>query len=180
MQLTYSVRHGEVPDALRTYAEDEVRGLSKYFERLVEGDIILDRQNHRHLAEVRVHTSTDTHFASTEADDWRTAIDGTIAKLARQLKRHKRKLNSRSLSREERARLFGPPTDGDTAVESGVPPRDWDRISSREAVARLETSGEEVLVFVDSRDGAVKIARREEDGSASVVEAERFEVEEAP
>jgi hypothetical protein len=84
----------------------------------------------------------------------------------------------RSLTRVEREQLFRDRVERDVAHDSTVPPQDWDRISSREAIARLENSGEEVLVFVDAQDGAVKIARRDGEGSVSVVEAEAFEVEE--
>jgi putative sigma-54 modulation protein len=178
MKVTLSVRHGDVPDPLRSHTEDGIAGLSKYFDKLVEADIVLDQENHRHIAEVRLHTSNDTHFARTEAADWRTAIDGTITKLRRQLKRHKSKLNRRSLTRVEREQIFQGQIEEDVADDPSVAPVDWDRISSREAIARLETSGEEVLVFVDAQDGVVKIARRDGEGSVSVVEAEAFEVEE--
>jgi hypothetical protein len=110
----------------------------------------------------------------------RTAIDGTLGKLKRQLKRHKEKLNRRQLTQAERAQLLTmryraqeePPRD------PSVAPVDWDRISSFEAIDRLSVSGEEILVFVDNLDGVVKIARRDGAGSISVVEAEAFEVEE--
>lgn len=178
MQMTFSVRHGEVPERLRDHAEREVEGLAKYFDRLVEADIILDHEGgHRHVAEVRIRTSNDTHFAATEAGDWRTAIDETVDKLRRQLKRHKGKLEQRGLTREERQQVFAREAAESTAagptVSSG-----WDRLSRDEAVARLEGSGEEVLVFVDVEDEAVKIARRSEAGSVSVVEADVFEIEE--
>lgn len=180
MQMTFSVRHGTVPDRLRDHAEREVEGLAKYFDRLVEADIILDQEGHRHIAEVRIHTSNDTHFAATEAGDWRTAIDQTVDKVRRQLKRHKGKLEQRGLTREERERVFAAGRESSPAPSSGSAsaPPDWDRMSTGEAVSRLEQSGEEVLVFVDPEDGAVKIARRSEAGSVSVVEADVFEIEE--
>lgn len=178
MQKTFSVRHGEVPDRLREHAEREVEGLAKYFDRLVEADIVLDHEGgHRHVAEVRIHTSNDTHFAATEAGDWRTAIDQTIDKLRRQLKRHKGKLAQRRLTREERELVFGEEV-GQSAVTGSTVSSAWDRLSSDEAIARLERSGEEVLVFVDLEDEAVKIARRTVAGSVSVVEADAFEIEE--
>lgn len=180
MQITLTVRHGEVSDALKQYARDEVAGLSKFFPRLVEADIFLDREGHRHIAEVRLHTSNDTHFAGTEDGDLRTALDGTLDKLRRQLKRHKGKLNDRGLPREERERLFGeaPSPGAAPAPDASVAPRDWPRISDAEAAERLRVSGEDVLVFVDRVDGEVKIARREDGGGVSVEEAESFGVEE--
>lgn len=186
MQILLSVRHGETPDSLKTYVHDQVEGLAKFFDRLVEADVHLDQEGHRHIAEIRIHSSNDTHFASTEAADWRSAVDGTVVKLRRQLKRHKEKLIRRKLTHEERESMFlavqsrGPTITEESArvSDAAPPPQEWDRISSREAIARLEGSGEEVLVFVDTGDGSVKIARRSEAGSVSVVEAEAFEVEE--
>ena len=176
MRMTFSVRHGDVPDRLRQHAESEVEGLSKYFDRLVEADIILDQEGHRHIAEVRIHTSTDTHFAASAADEWRKAIDATIDKLRRQLKRHKGKLEQRRSTREKREPALGGPQDGSESAPAAAP-RSWDRLSRDEAVARLEAqSGEDVLLFVDVTDEAVKIARRDEAGSVSVVEADVYEI----
>ncbi len=178
MEITFSSRHGDLSDALKEYARQEVEGLSRYFERLVEADITLDQEGHRDIAEVRIHSSNDTHFASSEAEEMRSAIDGTVAKLKRQLQRHKDKLNRRQLTRGERefvaARLEPA---AETPRDTSAAPVEWDRITSGEAIERLGVSGEEVLVFVDTADGAVKIARLDGEGSISVVEAEAFEME---
>lgn len=178
MKTTFSARHADVPDAIRQYVTSEVEGLSKFFSRLVEADIILDLEGHRHIAEARVHTSNDTHFARSEAGDHRTAIDDMVAKLRRQLKRHKGKLANHAMPHEERERIFGEAVSpGEPPEPDGaVAPEEWPRISVPEATARLETSGEDVLVFVDAVDGEVKIARRAGD-SVKVEEAESFEAE---
>lgn len=179
MEITLSSRHAEVSDTLKQYVRSQVTGLSKYFSRLVEADIILDQEGHRHIAEVRLHTSNDTHFARSENGDMRTAIDGTIEKLRRQLERHKGKLNNHPLPREDRERIYGEAlTPGEPAApDPSHAPRDWPRISAAEATARLQNSGEEVLVFVDAVDGEVKIARRGANREISVEEADSFEVE---
>lgn len=177
MKVTLTVRHGgDVQDSLREHTLNQVEGLSKYFERLVEAVIVFDLEQHRHIVEIRLHASGDTLFAHTEAGDWRAAVDGTVDKLRRQLKRHKRKRIQRSLSRAEREELFATVGEASEPSDPMAPPSDWDRISSDEAISRLRTSDEEVLVFVDARDGLVKIARRDDEG-VSVVEAEAFEVE---
>lgn len=178
MQVTLTVRHGEAPDTIKQYAEDQVEGLARFFERLVEADIILDHEVHgdRYIAEVRVHTSNDTHFASSEAGDFRTAIDQTIEKLRRQIKRHKGKLIDRKLTKVDRERLFAARAGSDKGENV---PAEWDRITSDEARSRLLVSvEEEILVFVDVGDGIVKIASRDGDGAVDVVDAEAFEVEE--
>ena len=177
MEMTFSSRHGDLPDALKEYARQEVEGLSRYFERLVEADITLDQEGHRNIAEVRIHSSNDTHFASSEAEDMRSAIDGTVAKLKRQLQRHKDKLNRRQLTRGERELVATRLQPAAEKPDVSSAPMEWDRITSGEAIERLGASGEEVLVFVDTTDGAVKIARLDGEGSVSVVEAEAFEME---
>jgi putative sigma-54 modulation protein len=179
MEITLSIRHGDAPDAMKEYVRREVQGLAKYFERIVEADITLDQEGHRSIAEVRMHSSNDTHFARSEAGDLRTAIDATVGKLRRQLKRHKEKLAGRQLTKIERERIFAAaPPDRQAPPDPTVAPVEWDRISSQEAISRLSASDEEVLVFVDTHDGVVKIARRDDTDSISVVEAETFEVEE--
>jgi putative sigma-54 modulation protein len=181
MQVTLTVRHGDAADAIKSYVRSEVDGLSKYFDRLVEADIVLDQEGHRLIVEIRLHTSNDTHFASAEAGDFRTAIDRTVEKLRRQVKRHKGRLSHRALSHEDRALLLGTAVATARALAEGelesAPPK-WDRITSAEAILRLRETGEEVLVFVDTIDGGVKIARRDGEGVVDVVEAETFEAEE--
>lgn len=178
MQTTLTVRHKEVSDPIKGYAREQVEGLSKYFERLVQADIILDQEGHRHIVEARVHTSNDTHFASAEATNYRTAIDQVVEKLRRQIKRHKEKLSGRPMTKEERERRAATAFAFLRGGAGEAAPREWDRITSDEAIARLHASGEEILVFVDSGDDVVKIARRFGDGGIDVVEAEAFEVEE--
>lgn len=178
MQVTLTIRHGEASETIKQFALDQVERLARYFDRLVEADIILDHEVHgdRHIAEVRLHTSNDTHFASAEAGDFRTAVDLTMEKLRRQLTRHKEKLTGRPMTKVERERLFplaAPAPEG----EDEPVPAEWDRLSSEEAIARLQATGEEVLVFLDNLDGAVKIARRNGAGVVDVVEAETFEPE---
>lgn len=180
MEITLSVRHGDAPDTLKQYVREQVEGLTKYFDRLVEADIILDEETRqRFIAEVRVHSSNDTHFASSEAGDFRSAIDATIDKLRRQLKRHKGKLQ-KHMPREERERIHGEAiTPGEApSPDASVAPPNWPRISESEAGARLENSDEDVLVFVDNAEGVVKIARRGDDGAVAVEEAETFGLEE--
>lgn len=177
MEITFSSRHADLPDAVKEHARQEVEGLSRYFERLVEADITLDQEGYRNIAEVRIHSSNDTHFASSQATDMRSAIDGTVAKLKRQLQRHKEKLNRRQLTKGERELLTAQVQPAETQPDSSAAPVEWDRITSGEAIDRLGASGEEVLVFVDTADGAVKIARLDGEGSVSVVEAEAFEME---
>ncbi|MFN2384242.1 MAG: HPF/RaiA family ribosome-associated protein [Gemmatimonadota bacterium] len=89
--MTYSVRHGTAPAPLQQHIEGQVSGLTRFNERLVQADIILDHDGHRHIAELRLQTSTDTHFARSEAADWRSAMDITVDKLRRQLTRDKEK-----------------------------------------------------------------------------------------
>ena len=182
MQVILTVRHGEANDGIKEYVRSEVGGLSKFFDRLVEADIVLDQEGHRFIVEVRLHTSNDTHFASAEAGDFRTAIDQTVDRLRRQLERHKGRLSARALTHEDRALLLGTAVATARALTEGQPvegvPPEWDRITSAEAIVRLQESGEEVLVFVDTVDGGVKIARRDVEGGVKVVAAEAFEAEE--
>ena len=155
----------------------EVDGLSKYFERLV-GRHHPDSGRTSHIAEVRIHSSNDTHFASSEAGDMRSAVDGTVEKLKRQLQRHKEKLNRRQLTRAERELLAArlppeeeSPRDLTAAPSTGTGSRAPRRSRDSARAAKKFWS------FVDTRDGVVKIARRDGEESISVVEAEA-EVEE--
>ena len=178
MEISLSVRHGEAPEAVKEYAREEVAGLTKWFARLVGADVTLSQEGHRHIVEVRLSGAHDVHVASAEATDFRLAIDETIDRLRRQLKKRKEKF-SEYLPKEERERRATLARHaGGEGDEPTMPPGDWPRITVAEATSRIEESREEVLVFVDAVDGAVKIARLDGDG-VRVEEAESFGAEEA-
>jgi putative sigma-54 modulation protein len=85
--------HVSVTDAIKAYAESKVDLIHLDYPRIIDAQVILDVQKHRHFAEVVLHCNNHiTIEASHECDDMYAAIDGVIAKITRQMRKFKTKL----------------------------------------------------------------------------------------
>jgi ribosomal subunit interface protein len=86
MQVTITARHNEIPDDLRTRAEDLVARLAKRATRPTSAHVTFDMEKQRATAEVVLNAARGAvHVAVADADDHRTALDRVAAKLRRQL-----------------------------------------------------------------------------------------------
>ena len=99
-KVTVTCRHMVLTDAIREYAEKKVEGLHLDYPRIIEAKVILDVQNHRQIAEILLFCANHiTIGATTTHDDLYAAIDETIGKIARRMRKHKTRLLKRSRPR---------------------------------------------------------------------------------
>ena len=95
MQKKVTARHFDLTQEMRERAETEMDGLSRYFERIVSAEFILDAERHRRIAELRVKVYKETLTATGETDDMYAAMGMAVDKVKGQLKRYKGKLKER-------------------------------------------------------------------------------------
>ena len=92
-KITVTVRHENVTDSLRDYAERKIEGIHLDYPRIIEAKAILDVQKNRHVAEIILFCANHiTIDASTETEDMYKSIDGTIDKIARRMRKFKTRL----------------------------------------------------------------------------------------
>lgn len=83
-------RHLAITAAINDYAARRVENLHLDFPKVVSAHVILDVEKFRHRAEIVLNCSNHiTIEASEECDDLYASIDGVIAKIARQMRKHK-------------------------------------------------------------------------------------------
>ena len=88
--VTVTARHMELTDSIRDYAEKKVRGLNFGYPRITEAKVIVDAQPHGHIAEILIFgTNHVTIEADTEHKDLYAAIDLTLEKVERQMRKEK-------------------------------------------------------------------------------------------
>ena len=96
MIVTISGRHMEVTEALKTYAEQKVSKLSKYYDRIQEIEVVMDASKDGTRVEVIVNAEHNAIFiAHHQQGDAYACIDGCVDKLERQLTDHKEKHRNR-------------------------------------------------------------------------------------
>ena len=114
MRLTISGIHMETGDALQTYAEERVQGISKIFDQVIDVLVhFVQDTHHSHMrgAELTVMASGTLLRAEGAGPDWHTALDEAVSKLERQLDRYKGRLQKqreRQKKVSEQEKLAGP------------------------------------------------------------------------
>ena len=96
MQITVSGRHMGISESLKSYCREKSARLARFFNRIQSIEVILDGRNGQHFAEMIVHSDRAQPFVAHEQhEDAYAAVDLTLDKVERQIRRHKEKLRNR-------------------------------------------------------------------------------------
>jgi putative sigma-54 modulation protein len=98
MKTKVTARHFDLTPDMKAKAEDEMDGLTRFFDRIISAEYVLDTERHRRSAELRVKVHAHTLSAKAETDDIITAISGAADKMTSQLKKYKGKLKDKDPS----------------------------------------------------------------------------------
>lgn len=91
--IVVTARHMELTDSIRDYAEKKVRRMPYGYPRIIEVKVIVDTQPHGHIAEVIVVAADNVVIeADTETADLYEAIDLTMSKIERQMRKEKTRM----------------------------------------------------------------------------------------
>jgi putative sigma-54 modulation protein len=94
MNIKFTARHFEASPQLQAYANDAVKKLEQYFNRIVSCDIVLEPSasiKKPQKAEIHLKIPNKTLMAEESAELYEQAISTAVDNLARQLKRYKEK-----------------------------------------------------------------------------------------
>lgn len=95
MQKKVTARHFDLTPEIKSKAEEEMDGLTRFFDRIISAEYVLDAERHRRTAELRVKVHAHMLSAKAETNDMITAITGASEKLIVQLKKFKGKLKEK-------------------------------------------------------------------------------------
>jgi len=96
MKTTVTSRHFRASDKLKGHAETEVGRLDKYFDSILDCEVILSFDVHQHkTAEVAIHVPGEKLMAAETTEDFYKSIDTAVQKLEKQVLRYKDKLKKK-------------------------------------------------------------------------------------
>lgn len=188
MDITVLGRNMDVGDALRSRIEDEfATTVARYFENGLEGHATVTRQQKRFTALLRAHIARGTNVESSgSAGDAHAAFDAALERMAKQLRRYKRKLVSthhhpnhgQPQPIEAVDRVVEDDPDSDEAVHGeandpvivaettmAIP-----TLSVSQAVMRMDLSGRPALFFHHAGSGRLNAVYRRDDGNVGWID----------
>jgi len=179
LPITVTVRHEEVTDSLREYAHKKIEGLHLDYPRIIEAKAILDVQKNRHIAEIILFCANHiTIEAHTEGKDMYAALDETIEKIARRMRKHKTRLLKKNRPhRNESIRhldvryftgdAIDHPEESEFDPEPYIIHPEQYRIRTmykEDAIMELELSDRPFVLYKSARRGCLTIIYRRKDG----------------
>jgi putative sigma-54 modulation protein len=181
MQVSVTFRHVEPTAALKRYAEEKLQRVRKYLRRPVDAHVILSVSKERHVAEITLKADHVTMFAEDETHDLYSAIDLALDKLEHQAQ----KLHAKRGRHKGTGRNAGPPEVLTSVLDATAPGPGASReviraarvpakpMSVEEAVAQLDASRDEFLVFTNASSQTLAVLYRRRDGHYGLIEPER-------
>jgi putative sigma-54 modulation protein len=173
-------RHIIVTEAIKDYATGKIENLHLDYPRIIEAQVILEVEKHRHTAEIILHCNNHiTIEASDQTEDMYASIDGAIARIARQMRKYKTKILRNHRPRgfdvkhieEQVLSVVG----FDEHAESEPQVIQTERYPVKpmfvdEAVLQMEMSNRQFVVFLNPKTERVSILYRRKDGGLGLME----------
>jgi len=194
MQLTVTGKQVDIGEALRRQVEASLDAIfGKYFGTAIEAHVVVSKEAHLTCAEISIRVGrggivVNAHAAASEAY---AAFDAAAERVAKQLRRYKRRLRdhharTREPLAEERAidYVLAPVEDSEdeesaTVEDSGGAPTVIAEMSTElphltvgEAAMRMDLADAPVLLFRNRSHGELNLVYRRPDGNIGWIDPE--------
>lgn len=181
MEISVKGKNLDVGDALRTHAEGQLETIvGKYFNHAIDATVTFSREGHNMCSDISVHPGPRGLVvqSGSESEDPYAAFDGALERVAKQLRRYKRKLvNHHGKGRGGGDTLPAQqyviqPDDGDDEVDEDAQPAvvaemqtEIATLTVSEAVMRMELGELPVVMFRNGANGGLNVIYRRDDGN---------------
>ena len=196
MQLTVTGKQTEIGEALRHHVEASLGAiLGKYFKTAIEAHAVVSKEAHLSCAEISIHIGrgivVNAHAAASEAY---AAFDAAAERLAKQLRRYKRRLRDHHAKGREPAGaseramdyVLAPigddegveGADAETDSANGAPAviaemiTELPSLTVGEAAMRMDLAEAPVLLFRNRSHGELNLVYRRADGNIGWIDPE--------
>ena len=192
MQITVQGKQIGISDALRVYVSDSLEPtVEKYFGRAIDSSVTFEKSRSGIRCVISVHVGKGILVqGKAEADEVHPAMDAALEKIAKQLRRYKRRLkdhHNRRADGAERAELDArqmviQAEQSEETFEEATEPDHFDPVivaetqtvidtlSVGEAVMRMDLADLPALMFKNGKHGGLNVVYRRADGNIGWVD----------
>jgi len=179
-EISVTGRHVSVTEAIKEYARKKITHIGIDFPRILNAQVILDVEKYRHIAEVILHCNNHITIEAQEvSEDMYASIDQVVAKLTRQLRKAKTKIqrhqprrgSAMAVPMQVIETMGGEDEESDIThhvvrtEQFTVKPMFVD-----EAVLQLELSPKVFLVFQNAENQRVNVLYRRKNGDFGLID----------
>ena len=169
MKLNYVTKDIKLTDDLKQMAESKLHKLDKYFHDEQQARVVFKKEKDKARVEVTIILDKGVVLRAEESnEEIKTAIDKVEDALARQIRKHKTKLQKR-FTESNSIRFEAGEENNDKEIpagaivktkEFGIKPMD-----KEEAIMQMELIDHDFFVFLDSKTNNVNVVYKRKDGN---------------
>ena len=174
--MKYNIRGEkvEITPAIKSYIEEKIGKLDKYFENAddITASIVVKIRGKEQKMEITVPAMHFTLRSEESHDDLYAAIDLTVDKLERQIRKNKTKINSKikkNVIQNFELDLEDSFEDSDTEILKRKK-IDMKPMSEEEAILQMNMLGHSFFVFKNAENSSICIVYLRKDGNYGIIE----------
>ena len=93
MNIEFTARHFHAPAKLRIYTENEVQKLKRYFNRIIQCQVVLSHENNQYTTEINLSIQKRKINVKDTTDNVTKSIDRAVSKMAGRISKFKERQN---------------------------------------------------------------------------------------
>jgi len=171
--------HGDkvkVTDAMKEYIEDKLTKLDKYLENSenVRANVIVKVKNHEQTVEITIPLKAFILRSEEVQEDFYAAVDKTIDKLERQIRKNKTKLMSKHIKVAEEFNFASFEKEDDEEEKQILKRKKVEvkPMDEEEAIIQMELLGHQFYMYKDSDTNKAAVVYKRKDGHYGIIESE--------
>lgn len=171
--------HGDklkVTDAMKEYIEEKLEKLDKYIENSdnVRTSVIVKVKNHEQRVEITIPLKAFILRSEESKADFYAAVDKTIDKLERQIRKNKTRIMSKQVktNRDFSMSAFADEEPSDDKKILKRKKVEVKPMNEEEAILQMELLGHQFYMYKDSETNQVAVVYKRTDGNYGVIESE--------
>ena len=165
----------KITDAMHDYIEEKLEKLEKYLENSenVRANVIVKVKNHEQTVEITIPLKSFILRSEETQDSFYAAIDKTIDKLERQIRKNKTKLMSKQLKANHDFNFLS--IEDEKKEEKKIKKRKKIEIkpmNEEEAILQMELLGHDFYMYKDADTDSFAVVYKRKDGNYGLIETE--------
>ena len=166
-----------ITEAMKNYVDEKIGKLDKYLENSenVHAHVIVKVKGHENTVEITIPLKSFILRSEETQDDFYAAVDKTIDKLERQVRKNKTRLMSKQVKPTYDFNFDSIELDKEEKNTKKVVKRKTIEVkpmNEEEAILQMELLGHEFFMYKDSETSAPCVIYKRHDGNYGVIESE--------
>ena len=164
----------EVTAAMKDYAEEKLTKLEKYLSNSsdVTANVLVKLRNHMQKVEITIFLPSLILRSEEERADFYAAIDNSIDKLERQIRKNKTRIESKNKVNKSLSLDFEVETEEEEEHVVKRKTVEVKPMDEEEAILQLELLGHQFYLYKDIDTNKSAVIYKRKDGNYGIIEAE--------